>query len=102
MTKEKKILVGIISLGCDKNRVDTENMLSYLRDGGYEFTSDPARADVIIINTCAFIQAARKEATDTISEMLNFKKTGICKKLVVTGCMPQRYLRELQNDFPKR
>ena len=98
-TSDKK--VGIVSLGCDKNRVDTEIMLTYLGDAGYKFTSDPKRADIIIINTCAFIEAARKEAVETIDEMLSYKKSGYCEKLIVTGCMPQKYLSTLQRDFPE-
>ena len=70
-TKIKSIpkLVGVISLGCDKNRVDTEHMLTYLTEGGYKFTSDPSKAEIIIINTCGFIENARKESMDTIFEM---------------------------------
>ena len=71
LTKQlTKKLIGVVSLGCDKNRVDTEMMLTYLNQAGFRFTSDPKEANVIIINTCAFIAKARKEAVDTIDEML--------------------------------
>lgn len=98
---EKKKLVGVVSLGCDKNRVDTELMLTYLKAGGYAFTSDPASAEIIIINTCGFIANARKESMDTIYEMAEYKKLGSCKKLVVTGCMPQKWLKEMRKDLPE-
>ena len=91
MTQQKKI--SVISLGCDKNRVDAENMLYRLR--GCYFTNDYKEADVIIVNTCAFIESARKEAVETILEMAAYKTDGKCKKLIVTGCLPQKYLAEI-------
>ena len=100
LTKQlTKKLIGVVSLGCDKNRVDTEMMLTYLNQAGFRFTSDPKEANVIIINTCAFIAKARKEAVDTIDEMLEYKKKGKCEKIIVTGCMPQKYLPELKKEF---
>lgn len=99
--QNEKKLVGVISLGCDKNRVDTEHMLTYLSQGGYSFTSDPSKAEIIIINTCGFIANARKESMDTIFEMSEYKKLGTCKKLVVTGCMPQKWLKEMRKDLPE-
>ena len=98
--KSKEKRVGVVSLGCDKNRVDTEHMLTYLRDGGYKFTSDPSKAHIIIVNTCGFIENARKESMDTIYEMSEYKKIGSCEKLVVTGCMPQRWLKDMRKDLP--
>ena len=89
------IKIGIVSLGCDKNRVDTEVMLQNLRQGGYEITSDPALADVIIVNTCAFLESARKESIDTVLEMFHHKEDGTCKKIIVTGCLGQRFGSEL-------
>lgn len=100
-TNQRKKLVGVISLGCDKNRVDTEHMLTYLSEGGYAFTSDPSKAEIIIINTCGFIANARKESMDTIFEMCEYKRLGSCKKLVVTGCMPQKWLKEMRKDLPE-
>ena len=99
--KNIKKLVGVVSLGCDKNRVDTERMLTYLRDGGYGFTSDPSRADIIIVNTCGFIAKARQESMDTIFEMAEYKKLGSCEKLVVTGCMPQIWIKDMRKDLPE-
>lgn len=99
--ENKQLKVGIVSLGCDKNRVDSEVMLTYLRNAGYVFTSDPEKADIIIINTCGFIANARKESMDTIVEMINFKKKGSCKKLVVTGCMPQLWIKEMREELPE-
>lgn len=101
--KKKSLLVGIISLGCDKNRVDSETMLTYLSQAGYRFTSDPAIADIIIVNTCGFIASARDESMEAINEMVEYKKPGKgrCKKLVVTGCMPQRWSNEMREDFPE-
>ena len=102
-TRQRSLLVGIISLGCDKNRVDSENMLTYLSQAGYKFTSDPALADIIIVNTCGFIASARDESMDAIAEMAEYKQPekGRCKRLVVTGCMPQRWSHELREEFPE-
>lgn len=100
--EKKQYLIGVVSLGCDKNRVDTENMMTYLnKRNEFSFTADPKDADVIIINTCAFIKSARDESQDTINEMINYKKKGNCKCLVVTGCYPQKYLTELTEQFPE-
>lgn len=93
--------IGIVSLGCDKNRVDTENMLYYLKDGAFEITNDYADADVIIVNTCAFIESARAEAIDTILEMAEYKKSGKCKRLIVTGCLPEKYRDQLVEGLPE-
>lgn len=101
MIKQKQKLIGIVSLGCDKNRVDTELMLTRLRAEGFTFTSDPFSADAIIVNTCAFIKSARDEAENTIREMIDFKTKGSCKKLIVTGCYPQKDSKTLQKKFPE-
>lgn len=90
-----KTKVGIVSLGCDKNRVDTEVMLANLQKGGYEITSDPSDADVIIVNTCAFLESSRKESIDTILEMFHYKDAGTCRKIIVTGCLGQKFGKEL-------
>lgn len=87
--------VGVVSLGCDKNRVDTEVMLANLQRGGYEITADAANADVIIVNTCAFLESSRKEAIDTVMEMFHYKDNGSCKKLIVTGCLGQKFGKEI-------
>ena len=90
-----KTKVGVVSLGCDKNRVDTEVMLANLVVGGYEITPDPSLADVIIVNTCAFLESARREAIETILEMSRYKTQGNCKKVIVTGCLGQKFGDEL-------
>ena len=98
--EKKEYLVGVVSLGCDKNRIDTENMLTELnKSKQFAFTADPKDADIIIINTCAFIASAREESQDAIKEMIDYKKKGNCKCLVVTGCYPQKYLNDLTDRY---
>ena len=87
-----------VSLGCDKNLVDSEEMLGLLGSRGYEFTDDEAEADIIIINTCCFINDAKEESVQTILEMAEYKKSGNCKALIVTGCMAQRYRKEILDE----
>lgn len=93
------IKIGLVSLGCDKNRVDSEVMLENLRQGGYEITSDPAQADVIIVNTCAFLESARKESIETVLEMFHYKDEGTCKKIIVTGCLGQKFGKEIFDEL---
>ena len=93
--------IGMISLGCVKNRVDSEQMLSELTDAGMIITHEPQEADVLIVNTCGFIAPAKEESIDTIFEMAEYKKTGRCKVLCVTGCLAQRYKNELLSDIPE-
>ena len=83
--------IGMVSLGCSKNRVDSELMLGRLEDAGYVITPDPADADAIIVNTCGFIDTAKEESIDTLLEMAQFKQSGRCRLLIATGCMVQRY-----------
>ena len=90
--------IGIISLGCDKNRTDTEKMMGVLKDD-YVFTQDPVDADVIVINTCAFIKSAKEESIEEILSALELKKLYPEKKIVVTGCLPQRYAGELTKEL---
>jgi len=90
-----------ISLGCDKNLVDTEVMLGLLNQNGYMFTDDENEADVIAINTCCFINDAKQESIDTILEMAEHKKDGNCKALIVSGCMAQRYKQEIIDEIPE-
>ena len=92
--------VGLIGLGCDKNRVDSENMLFRLRAAGYELTDDIDRAEVIVINTCAFIDAAKKEAIDAILDAAS-RKGKTLKKLIVTGCFAERYGKEAAQSLPE-
>ncbi len=93
--------IHFISLGCPKNLVDSEVMLGLLAKDGFAFVEEPSEADIIIINTCAFIEDAKKEAIDTILEMGEFKKTGKCRMLAVAGCLPQRYQKELSEALPE-
>ena len=93
--------VGVISLGCAKNQVDTERMLGLLRRFGYAFTPDPAEAEVLIVNTCGFIDPAKEESINTILEMARYKETGRCRALVATGCLTERYRNELLEELPE-
>ena len=93
--------VGVISLGCAKNQVDTERMLSLLSRFGYDFTPDPAEAEVLIVNTCGFIDPAKEESINTILEMAQYKEQGRCRALVATGCLTERYRQELTEELPE-
>ncbi len=93
--------IHFVSLGCPKNRVDTEVMLGVSDDQQYQHVSDPNAAQVIVINTCGFIDAAKQESIDTILEMARLKQDGNCQKLVVTGCLSQRYGAELAQSMPE-
>src|SRR5918995_5618315 len=93
--------IGMISLGCPKNLVDSEVMLGLAQQAGHQLTRDAAEADVLVVNTCAFIDKAKQESIDTILEMAQHKKTGACRKLIVTGCMAERYRDELVAQIPE-
>ncbi len=93
--------VGVISLGCAKNRVDTEQMLALLTGWGYSVTQDPGEADILIVNTCGFIAPAKQESIDTLLQMAEYKKTGRCRLLIATGCLVQRYADELRAEMPE-
>lgn len=97
--KQKKI--HFVSLGCVKNRVDTEVMLGVATGGGWRVVDEPDEAEVIVVNTCGFIGEAKKESIDTIFELAEYKKVGACKKLVVAGCLTQRYPGELAAKMPE-
>ena len=90
-----------ISLGCDKNLADSEEMLGLLTAGGHEITDDETQADAIVINTCCFIKDAKEESVETILEMAEYTKTGSCHALIVTGCMAQRYQKEIIEEVPE-
>lgn len=93
--------VCFISLGCDKNLVDSEVMLGLLRDAGYSLTNDEAEAEIIVINTCCFIHDAKQESIDTILEMAEYKKEGCLKALIVAGCLAERYRKEIEEQIPE-
>ncbi len=93
--------VGLVSLGCPKNLVDSEVMLGLLSRQGYDLTPHAGEADIIIVNTCSFINPAKQESIDTILEMAEHKKTGAAKRLIVTGCMVERYRRQILAEMPE-
>src|SRR5215213_1196616 len=99
MSDKKK--VGMISLGCPKNLVDSEVMMGLLSRHGYEMTTDSKAADLLVVNTCGFIDSARQESVDTILEMAELKQSGNLKRLVVAGCLVERYKEELQREIPE-
>ena len=93
--------VGMVSLGCPKNTVDSERVLGDLVTSGFDLIPDEKDAEVIIVNTCGFIESAKKESVDTILEMARQKTEGNCKQLIVTGCMAERYGQELLDEIPE-
>ncbi len=93
--------VGFISLGCSKNLVDTEVMLRSLHDAGYEITPDESEAEVIVVNTCGFIESAKKESIDNILDVAWLKKHGKCKHIIATGCLVERYREEVMKELPE-
>jgi ribosomal protein S12 methylthiotransferase len=93
--------IGFLSLGCPKNLVDGEVMLGLARDAGHELTNNSADADVLVVNTCAFIDSAKEESIDAILEMAQHKRNGNCSRLVVTGCLAERYRDELRREIPE-
>jgi ribosomal protein S12 methylthiotransferase len=93
--------IGLLSLGCPKNLVDSEVMLGLAREAGHDITTDPSDAEVLVVNTCAFIDAAKQESVDAILEMARFKKDGTCRRLIVTGCLAERYRDDLQREIPE-
>lgn len=103
MTKEQLLnkKISAISLGCDKNKVDLENMLGRLKAYGFSIVPEITDADIVIVNTCSFIQPAKEEAISTILEVVDLKKKGVIEKIFVTGCLPQRYLNECKSNFPE-
>lgn len=96
-----KANIAFVSLGCDKNRVDSEVMLGILRERGYTIVSDETEADIIVVNTCCFIKDALEESIETIIEMAEYKKSGKCKGLIVSGCLAQRFEKEMFHEMPE-
>lgn len=93
--------IGVVSLGCPKNLVDSETMLGLVHEENYEITNDPSEAEIIIVNTCGFIESAKEESINTILQMAEYKKSGSCKYIIVTGCLSQRYAEELFSELPE-
>jgi len=100
LSRGERYKLALVSLGCDKNRVDSEIMLGMLKNK-YQMTEDPMEADIIIVNTCGFIEAAKEESINTILEMARFKEEGQCKLLMATGCLTQRYGEDLMREMPE-
>ena len=97
----EKLRVSLVSLGCPKNLVDAEVMLGHLPAQRFEIIVDESQADIIIVNTCSFINDAKEESIDTILEVADYKETGACRMLIVSGCLPQRYQEDLQQQLPE-
>ncbi len=93
--------IGMVSLGCAKNQTDAEIMMGILADKGHSLTNDPAEAEVIIVNTCGFIEAAKRESIDAVLEMAEYKKEGRCRLLIMTGCLAERYSGEIMTELPE-
>ena len=96
-----KKTVCLVSLGCPKNLVDSEVILGLLSKEGYLLTTDPSKAEIIIVNTCSFIQDATREAIETILRLAHYKQEGCCRLLIVSGCLPQRYGKILEKELPE-
>ena len=99
--KKTDMKILFVSLGCDKNRVDTEVMLGMLHSRGYDFTDDESEAEAAVVNTCCFINDAKQESIDAILELAELRKAGQLKALIVTGCLAQRYKEEIQDEIPE-
>ncbi len=99
--RENRMKIMFVSLGCDKNLADSEEMIGLLSSRGYSFTDDEAEADIIVINTCCFINDAKEESVQAILEMAEYRKSGKCRALIVAGCMAQRYRREILDEIPE-
>lgn len=97
----KKSKISVITLGCSKNTVDSERLMNQLKLNEFELTDNPNEADAIIINTCGFIEAAKEESINTILEAVELKKSGALKKIVVAGCLSERYVKELKKEIPE-
>src|ERR1051325_108129 len=97
----KKRKINIVTLGCSKNVVDSEELMSQLRHNGLELTSETGETDTAIINTCGFIEAAKQESIDSILEAVELKKSGVIRRVVVMGCLSERYADELRREIPE-
>ena len=101
MANNSEIKVGVVSLGCPKNQCDAELMLAKIADAGYKIVPEAGLADVVVINTCGFITSAKEEAIEEIMEAINRKNDGINKRIIVTGCLAQRYQKQMDTEFPE-
>ena len=91
----------LVSLGCAKNLVDSEMMMGRLMKAGWTGTQDPGKAEIIIINTCSFIESAANESIDTVLKLARYKQTGVCRRLIVTGCLPERFREDIVHALPE-
>ena len=96
-----KIKVAMVSLGCSKNQVDAEQMMAKIADRGYAFVAEPGMADIVLVNTCGFIQSAKEEAIGWIMELIDLKNEGRIKRIIVTGCLSERYRDQFAEEFPE-
>ncbi|MEG0713012.1 MAG: 30S ribosomal protein S12 methylthiotransferase RimO, partial [Niameybacter sp.] len=96
-----KHTIAFVSLGCDKNLVDSEHMLGLLNEAGFTLIADESEAEVLVVNTCCFIEDAKRESIEQILDVAKYKETGACKALIVTGCMAQRYKQEILDEMPE-
>ena len=99
--KNEKVKVAVVSLGCPKNQCDAELMLARIAEAGYNIVPEAGLADIVVINTCGFITSAKEEAIEEIMEAINRKNDGINKKIIVTGCLAQRYQQQMDEEFPE-
>ena len=93
--------IGLVSLGCSKNLVDSELMLGALRAAGFVATDELDQAEILIVNSCGFIESAKKESIETLLRLAEYKKSGACRVLILAGCLGQRYSGDLMNDLPE-
>ena len=98
---KNKVNVNVITLGCSKNTVDSERLIRQLKSNKFNLIDDPNKADTVIINTCGFIEAAKEESVNTILSAVELKKNGNIKKVIVVGCLSERYAEELKTDIPE-
>ncbi len=98
---KKTYKISVITLGCSKNTVDSERLMNQLKLNHFKLVSNPEDSDAVIINTCGFIEAAKEESINTILEAIELKNKGIIKKVVVTGCLSERYANDLRNEIPE-
>lgn len=102
MSEEKRIVkVAVVSLGCAKNQVDAELMMAHLANAGYAFVEEPGMSDIVLLNTCGFITAAKEEAIEWLNELITLKNEGTIKRIVVTGCLSERYREEFEKEYPE-
>ncbi len=101
MSEQRIVKVAVVSLGCAKNQVDAEQMMAKLAEAGYAFVEEPGMSDIVLLNTCGFITAAKEEAIEWLNELITLKNEGTIKYIVVTGCLSERYREEFEREYPE-